>query len=133
VDEAGIAWLADELAADPGFAAYCYVDSPDGVAILDRVLTARRAGRRLPVLVEIGLAPGPVTSFCRRLAGLAGAKVTGLNDQHAYLRLDPDTALAPGDLVGLGISHPCTTLDKWRVIPVLDEQDRVIDVVHTFF
>jgi D-serine deaminase-like pyridoxal phosphate-dependent protein len=68
-----------------------------------------------------------------RAAGLAGAEVTGLNDQHAYLRLDPDTELAPGDLVCLGISHPCTTLDKWRVIPVLDEQDRVIDVVHTFF
>ena len=40
VDEAGIAWLAAELAADPGFEAYCYVDSRDGVAILDRVLTA---------------------------------------------------------------------------------------------
>ena len=295
VDEAGIAWLAGELAADPGFAVYCYVDSTDGVAILDRVLTARPAGRRLPVLVEIGLgrtgcrtddqalavakaaaatatltvagvagyegslggdpreqAPGPVTSFCRRLANLArtmadagrefivtaggsvyfdvvtreltagrpagmtvilrsggylfhdhgiyqaatpaargvagapalrpalelwaqvlsrpepglallgagrrdagfdaglpvplrgrrrdgeaarlaGATVTGLNDQHAYLRLDPETALAPGDLVCLGISHPCTTLDKWRLIPVLDVQDRVIDVVHTFF
>jgi D-serine deaminase-like pyridoxal phosphate-dependent protein len=299
VDEAGIAWLADELAADPGLAVYCYVDSTEGVAILDRVLTARPAGRRLPVLVEIGRgrtgcrtddqalavakaaaatgtltvagvagyegsmggdprkqAPGPITSFCRRLAnlartmsastgadagrefivtaggsvyfdvvareltagqpagmtvilrsggylfhdhgiyqavtpaargvtgapvlrpalelwaqvlsrpepglallsagrrdvgfdsglpvplrarrdggtpGLAGAEVTGLNDQHAYLRLDPDTTLAPGDLVCLGISHPCTTLDKWRVIPVLDEQDRIIDVVHTFF
>ena len=34
-DTAGIAWLAAELAADPGFEAYCYVDSPDGVAILD--------------------------------------------------------------------------------------------------
>jgi D-serine dehydratase len=298
VDEAGIAWLAGELAADPGFAAYCYVDSADGVAVLDRVLSARPAGRRLPVLVEIGLGrtgcrtddealavakaaaatgtltvagvagyegtiggSGPraldrVASFCRRLANLAatllastgadggefivtaggsvyfdvvtreltadgaagmtvvlrsggylfhdhglyqaatpaargvagapvfrpalelwaqvlsrpepglallgagrrdagfdaglpvplrarrrdgaaadltGAEVTGLNDQHAYLRLDPGTALAPGDLVCLGISHPCTTLDKWRVIPVLDEQDRVIDAVHTFF
>ena len=39
VDEAGIAWLAAELAADPGFEAYCYVDSTDGVAILDRVLS----------------------------------------------------------------------------------------------
>jgi D-serine deaminase-like pyridoxal phosphate-dependent protein len=68
-----------------------------------------------------------------RAAGLAGAEVTGLNDQHAYLRLTPETELAPGDLVCLGISHPCTTLDKWRVIPVLDERDRVIDVVHTFF
>jgi D-serine dehydratase len=296
VDETGIAWLAGELAADPGFSAYCYVDSTDGVAILDRVLTARPAGRRLPVLVEIGLgrtgcrtddqalavakaaaatstltvagvagyegtisgtdaqALGRVASFCRRLADLAavmagdgefivtaggsvyfdvvtreltaggsglpagmtvvlrsggylfhdhgfyqrvtpaargvagapvlrpalelwaqvvsrpepglallsagrrdagfdaglpvplrarrrdgraatlaGAEVTGLNDQHAYLRLDPGTALEPGDLVCLGISHPCTTLDKWRVLPVLDEEDRVIDAVHTFF
>src|SRR5258707_10817218 len=55
VDEPGIAWLAGELAADPGFAAYCYVDSTDGVAILDRVLMPHPAGRRLPVLVEIGL------------------------------------------------------------------------------
>ena len=62
------------------------------------------------------------------LPPLAGE--TTLNDQHAYLRLDPDTELAPGDLVCLGISHPCTTLDKWRVIPVLDEQDRVIDALH---
>src|SRR6185437_2889054 len=53
-DEAGIAWLAGELAADSGFVAYCYVDSADGVAILDRTLTEHPAGRRLPVLVEIG-------------------------------------------------------------------------------
>ena len=67
VDEAGIAWLAAELAADPGFEACCYVDSLDGVAILDqvlrhlpaRLLPARSpAGRRLGVLVEIGHADG---------------------------------------------------------------------------
>jgi D-serine deaminase-like pyridoxal phosphate-dependent protein len=297
VDEAGIAWLAGELAADPGFTAYCYVDSTDGVAILDRVLTGHPAGRRLPVLVEIGAArtgcrtdeqalavataaaatstltvagvagyegsihadsqaqaDDLITSFCQRLANLAGqvaslpgassdfivtaggsvsfdivaaelaglassgmtvvlrsggylfhdhglyraatpaargvagapvlqpalelwaqvlsrpepglallsagrrdagfdaglpvplrarrrhgaatdlaGEITELNDQHAYLRLDPDTALAPGDLVALGISHPCTTLDKWRLIPVLDEEDRITDVIHTFF
>ena len=311
VDEAGIAWLAAELAADPAFEAYCYVDSADGVAILDRVLSrhpARRpAGRRLGVLVEIGHAGGRtgcrtdahaldvakaaaatgtlrvagvagyegsigagseaatlelIASFCRRLRGLADAlgpaasgetlivtaggsayfdvvtreltaggtagmtvilrsgayvthdhgyygtvspahrpasleaadapvlrpalelwaqvlsspepglallgagrrdagfdkglpvplravrrgvasevsvlrevrgEVTELNDQHAYLRLDEGTALAPGDLVCLGISHPCTTLDKWRVIPVVSEDDRVTDTVHAFF
>ncbi len=53
-DTAGIAWLAAELAADPGFEAYCYVDSPDGVAILDAALRRHPAGRPLPVLVEIG-------------------------------------------------------------------------------
>ncbi len=304
VDEAGIAWLAAELAADPGFEAYCYVDSRDGVAILDRVLTASPAGRRLPVLVEIGHAQGRtgcrtdeqaldvakaaaatgtlrvagaagyegsigasdrarrlglVTSFCRRLRALAdrlgcageepivtaggsaffdvvtaelttgltaggrgpkvilrsgaylthdhgfygtlspasrgaadapalrpalelwaqvlsrpepglallgagrrdvgsdqglpvplrvirrtggpdltspdltGSQVRRLNDQHAYLSLSEGADLAPGDLVGLGISHPCTTLDKWRVIPVVNDEDRVTDIVHAFF
>jgi D-serine deaminase-like pyridoxal phosphate-dependent protein len=64
---------------------------------------------------------------------LGGATVTELNDQHAYLRLGEDAAVAPGDLVGLGISHPCTTLDKWRMIPVVDSDDRVVDVVHAFF
>jgi len=78
--------------------------------------------------------PVPLRAYRRGggAADLAG-EVSELNDQHAYLRLDPGTALAPGDLVCLGISHPCTTLDKWRVIPVLDEEDRVIDVVHAFF
>jgi D-serine dehydratase len=302
-DEAGIAWLAGELGADPGLEAYCYVDSLDGVAILDRILDRRLAGRRLPVLVEIGHAGGRtgcrtdeqalavakaasatgtltvagvagyegtiggdsqaqvsrrVAGFCRRLraladavgeaghgggelivtaggsayfdvvtreltakgpggsaavkvvlrsgayltydhgfygtvcpggrgaagapapqpalelwaqvlsrpepglallgagrrdvgfdkglpvplrarrgaggeAGIDGGSVTELNDQHAYLRLDSSAVLGPGDLVGLGISHPCTTLDKWRVLAVLDDEDRVIGAVHTFF
>jgi len=66
-------------------------------------------------------------------ADLPESQLTELNDQHAYLRLDEGTELAPGDLVGLGISHPCTTLDKWRVIPVVDDDDRVIDIVHAFF
>jgi len=59
--------------------------------------------------------------------------ITELNDQHAYLRLDEAAALGPGDLVGLGISHPCTTLDKWRVLVVLNDDDLVIDMVHSFF
>jgi D-serine dehydratase len=306
-DTAGIVWLAAELAADPGFEAYCYVDSLDGVAILDRTLREHPAGRPLPVLVEIGHAggrtgcrtdetalavaqvaqatgalavagvagyegtitggEGEVAAFCRRLRALAGAlddtgrprivtaggsayfdvvareltgrgdpggpaglgpsgatgplgaspvqvilrsgayltydhgfygtvspgargaagapalqpalelwaqvlsrpepdlallgagrrdvgfdkglpvplrvlgstasmagwTVTELNDQHAYLRLDADAALEPGDVVSLGISHPCTTLDKWRVLVVLDDDDAVIDIVHAFF
>jgi D-serine dehydratase len=297
-DTAGVTWLAAELAADAGFEAYCYVDSLDGVAILDRVLRRHPAGRLLPVLVEIGHAGGrtgcrtdeaalavakaaqatgmlmvagvagyegtisggepEIAAFCRRLRALAGAlddalgavdhaaggprivtaggsayfdvvtrelaargpgapvqvilrsgayltydhgfygtvspagrgtagapalrpalelwaqvlsrpepglallgagrrdvgfdkglpvpvrvigsaastagwAVTELNDQHAYLRLDEDAALGPGDLVSLGISHPCTTLDKWRVLVVLNDDDLVIDMVHSFF
>jgi D-serine deaminase-like pyridoxal phosphate-dependent protein len=317
VDRAGIAWLAAELAADPGFEAYCYVDSLDGVQILDRALEQHRfkgPGRPLPVLVELGHADGRtgcrtdeqalavakaanaaatltvagvagfdgtiggdteeqtidrVASFCRRLRALAvavaeagpaetivtaggsayfdvvareltadpaggsaapqvvlrsGAYLTydhgfygmvspgargapdapalrpalelwaqvlsrpepglallgagrrdvgfdkglpvpvrvlsagpggrppgtprdwgdpspqaplghiiELNDQHAYLRVDPGAALAPGDLVALGISHPCTTLDKWRVLVVVSDDEDVTDAVHAFF
>ena len=60
-------------------------------------------------------------------------EVFALNDQHAFLRVDPDTPLAPGDLICLGISHPCTTLDKWRLIPVVADDGTVTDVVHAFF
>ena len=38
-----------------------------------------------------------------------------------------------GDLVGFGISHPCTAFDKWRVIPVVDDELRVTGAVRTFF
>jgi D-serine deaminase-like pyridoxal phosphate-dependent protein len=42
--------------------------------------------------------------------------VSALNDQHAFLRLDPSSGLRVGDLVRLGVSHPCTTIDKWNEI-----------------
>ncbi|MDP9919972.1 D-serine dehydratase [Variovorax boronicumulans] len=63
-------------------------------------------------------------------------KVTALNDQHAYLRWDAnDEAQAPvvGDRVGLGISHPCTTFDKWHWMPVVENDYRVSDAVVIHF
>ncbi len=62
-----------------------------------------------------------------------GLEIRSLNDQHAYGRVRPGFALEVGDRVGLGICHPCTSFDKWRTIPVLDEDDRVVDAVATFF
>lgn len=63
---------------------------------------------------------------------VSGIRVDKLNDHHTYLE-HGDTALAVGDLVRFGISHPCTAFDKWRDIPVVDEADRVVDVLHTYF
>ena len=66
----------------------------------------------------------------------ASWQVTGLNDQHAYLRWDAtDAASAPlvGDRVGLGISHPCTTFDKWHWMPVVENDYRVTDAVTMHF
>lgn len=69
----------------------------------------------------------------RETEAAAGLTVTALNDQHAYLTVPDDSGLRPGDLVCLGISHPCTTFDKWRVIPVVDDAGHVTDAIHTFF
>ncbi|HEY4069854.1 MAG TPA: amino acid deaminase [Burkholderiaceae bacterium] len=66
----------------------------------------------------------------------ASWKITGLNDQHAYLRWDAaDEASAPavGDRVGLGISHPCTTFDKWHWMPIVDDAYRIVDAVSLHF
>jgi D-serine deaminase-like pyridoxal phosphate-dependent protein len=91
------------------------------------------AGRR-DVSFDQGFpVPLRVRSADGRLASAHDMQVTKLDDQHAYLSVPADSELAPGDLICLGISHPCTTFDKWRVIPVVDDRYRVIDAVHTFF
>jgi D-serine deaminase-like pyridoxal phosphate-dependent protein len=66
-------------------------------------------------------------------AKLTGARVVGLNDQHAHIVVDPGCSLRPGDLVGCSISHPCTTFDRWRVIPVVDDDYIIRDALATFF
>jgi D-serine dehydratase len=62
-------------------------------------------------------------------------KIAGMNDQHAYLRGtgEQHQALRVGDLVVLGISHPCTTFDKWRWMPVVDTDYNVCDAIVTCF
>jgi D-serine deaminase-like pyridoxal phosphate-dependent protein len=64
---------------------------------------------------------------------LRGGVVTKLNDQHAFLRVGPQDRADVGAWLRFGISHPCTTFDKWRIIPVLDAGDRVTDLIRTYF
>jgi D-serine dehydratase len=69
--------------------------------------------------------------------------VSALNDQHAYLRLDAGageaedaaqpTELQLGDRICLGVSHPCTTFDKWRWMPLVDDDANVVDAITTWF
>jgi D-serine deaminase-like pyridoxal phosphate-dependent protein len=296
-DSAGAAWLAGELAADPGFDCYVYADSPAGVALLDEAVRQASPARPLPVLVELGYPGGrtgcrdlataeavaravaragslrlagvagyegligrdrsaqtigKIAAYCRELrslgerlaaAGLApdepilsaggsaffdvvvreltsgsagfpapvvvlrsgvyiafdhglyagmvpdpppelepalelwahvlsrpepglalacagrrdvafdaglpvplrirgrngsprqaiGMRAVRLDDQHCYLELADGAALEPGETICFGVSHPCTTFDKWRVIPVVDDGYRVVDAIHTFF
>ncbi|AMM19880.1 hypothetical protein AX769_06570 [Frondihabitans sp. PAMC 28766] len=73
----------------------------------------------LPMLLE---AYRPGRGPAQRVEGaVVGAAVTGLNDQHAFVSLPAGSTLAVGDLVRLGISHPCTTIDKWSEIATIED------------
>jgi len=76
------------------------------------------------------LAPGESPERARPLAG---CRVTGTNDQHAFLEFPDGVRLAVGDRVVCGISHPCTAIDKWRVLPLVSDDYRVLDLYRTFF
>ncbi|MFI5551056.1 amino acid deaminase [Streptomyces sp. NPDC051738] len=62
-----------------------------------------------------------------------GVSVTGLSDQHAWLRTTEEADLEVGDWVGMGLSHPCTSFDKWQLIPVAEADGTVVDYIRTFF
>lgn len=62
-----------------------------------------------------------------------GTTTVGLNDQHCHLALADHNDLAVGDVLCFGISHPCTTFDKWKVVPLVDDDWNVTDAVRTFF
>lgn len=60
-------------------------------------------------------------------------KVTMLMDQHMFLKVAAQDELAVGDFVSFGISHPCTTFDKWRYIPEIDDDGTISAVLTTEF
>lgn len=64
-------------------------------------------------------------------------RVVQLNDQHAYLDTGSSGAaspqLVPGDRVALGISHPCTTFDKWTWMPLVSDTGDVTGAITTGF
>ncbi|MEV5093376.1 amino acid deaminase [Streptomyces rochei] len=62
-----------------------------------------------------------------------GIEVTGLSDQHAWLRTTEEADLEVGDWLGAGLSHPCTSFDKWQLIPVAEADGTVVDYIRTFF
>ncbi|MEU9856721.1 alanine racemase [Streptomyces sp. NPDC047974] len=62
-----------------------------------------------------------------------GVTVTALSDQHAWLRTEGGAGVEVGDWVGMGLSHPCTSFDKWQLIPLVEADGTVVDYVRTFF
>lgn len=62
-----------------------------------------------------------------------GLTVTGLSDQHAWVATERSGDLEVGDWVALGLSHPCTSFDKWQLIPLVEADGTVTDFIRTFF
>jgi D-serine dehydratase len=118
---------------EPAFEVWAYVQSrPErGKAILTM-------GKR-DVSYDVDL-PMPLKWFrpgdggANAVHGMSeGHVVTGLNDQHCHMTVPEDSPLAVGDMVGFGISHPCTTFDKWQVVPLVDDDYTVVSAIKTFF
>ncbi|WP_067490361.1 alanine racemase [Actinomadura hibisca] len=94
-----------------------------GLALLD-------AGKRdLPFDEDM-----PVPQLIRGKGPAERGRVTKVMDQHTFL-IDSDAEI--GDVVRLGLSHPCTAMDKWALIPVVDDADApdpvVVDLIRTWF
>ncbi len=62
-----------------------------------------------------------------------GCTVTELNDQHTHMTVPAESPLTVGDMVAFGVSHPCTTFDKWQYMFIVDDNYRVVSAIRTFF
>jgi len=85
--------------------------------------------------------PMPVRWAARGQSGAAAMqatpeswKVKALSDQHAHMVFDAEGAWPQvGDRVALGISHPCTTFDKWRWMAIIEDDGRISGAISTHF
>lgn len=91
-------------------------------------LALLNAGRR-----DLGCDKGAPSVIAPLPAGAGPLPIYALNDQHAFVRPPDASALPVGALTRVGISHPCTTLDKWRVLLITDDEYNVVDTAATIF
>lgn len=86
------------------------------------------------VAIDQGL-PRPLALYRNgeRAADVAGAEVLRLNDQHAFVTVPAGRAVALGDVVEFGISHPCTCLDRHAILYGLDLDHQVVTAYLTSF
>ncbi len=98
-------------------------------------LTLLDGGKRdFPYDEGLPVARGSASDLVGELGGdwtPLDASVSAMSDQHTFLRAD----VPVGAVVRLGLSHPCTAFDKWRVLPVVDswESGIVVDLIRTYF
>lgn len=89
-------------------------------------------GRDLPMDAGLPVILG-ITDSSGTPRPVPDVSVIKMNDQHLYLAVPADMQLMPGDIVRLGISHPCTAFDRWRIILETDPDGTVLDAIETYF
>lgn len=52
-------------------------------------------------------------------------------DHHAVFQTS-GTAPQIGDVVVMGISHPCSAFSRWRTLPPLDDHHIITQIVHSY-
>lgn len=121
--------VPEEGALEPAFRLWAQVVSRPSV---DQAFL--NAGKR-DAAYDIDLPEAQVVRDARtgEVRPATGIAVTGLSDQHGWVRTEPGTDLEVGDWVGLGLSHPCTSFDKWQLIPLVEADGTVTDYIRTFF
>jgi D-serine dehydratase len=62
-----------------------------------------------------------------------GHEIVAINDQHAHMTFPARADIQVGDMISLGVSHPCTTFDKWQLIYIVDDNYNVLFGVRTYF
>ena len=60
-------------------------------------------------------------------------ETTKLMDQHGFLKIAPGDDIQVGDMIAFDVCHPCLTFDKWRVLPIVDANFNVVEVIQTYF
>ncbi|MFZ3596598.1 amino acid deaminase [Streptomyces sp. BH104] len=121
--------VPEEGALEPAFRLWAqFVSRPnDGQAFTN-------AGKR-DAAYDIDLPEAQVVRDARtgEVREATGVAVTGLSDQHGWVRTEPGADVEVGDWLGMGLSHPCTSFDKWQLIPLVESDGTVVDYIRTYF
>lgn len=63
----------------------------------------------------------------------SGCEIVAVNDQHAHMKFPAELDIRYGDLIGLGVSHPCTTFDRWQLLYIVDDNYTIRSALRTYF
>jgi len=82
--------------------------------------------------------PVPLKHYRPGTEGMPGVlgpelRIVGINDQHAHMTFPASADIQMGDMIALGVSHPCTTFDKWQLLYVVNDGYDIESAVRTYF